>query len=101
MLRFLLPLVLLLLVLPIVAHWPAFARYGGRWTKEVPAVALCVVLYIVVWVIVDGLVRATTGSAAAGLVVASFVALLSLPGGLWLGYRLFGVPAQPAARGSH
>lgn len=99
MLRFLLPLVLLLLTLPIVAHWPAFARYGGRWTREVPAAGLCVVLYFVMWTIVDALVRAATGSAAAGLVVASLAALASLPGGLWLGYRVFGIASHPAAQG--
>lgn len=101
MLRFLLPLVLLFLMLPIVAHWPAFTRYGGRWTKEVPAAALCVVLYFVVWAIVEAGVRAATGSTAAGLVAASLAALASLPGALWLGYRLFGVTAQSAAQGSH
>lgn len=92
MLRFLLPLVLLLLVLPVVAHWPAFARHGGKWTKEVPALLLCTAAYFVVWAVVDALARAATGSSAAGLVAASLAALVSLPGALWLGFRLFKVP---------
>lgn len=99
MLRFLLPLSLLLLILPVVTHWPVFARYGARWTKEVPALLLCVAVYFIVWAIVDAVARGATGSSAAGLVLASVVALAALPGALWLGYRLFGVPAHAHGAG--
>ena len=92
MLRFLLPLVLLFLMLPVVAHWPVFARYGGTWKKEVPAILLCTVAYFALWAVLDVAVRAVTGSAAAGLVAASLLAVLALPGTLWLGYKALRVP---------
>lgn len=102
MLRLLLPLVLLLLVLPVVAHWPVFARYGGEWKKEVPAILLCAVAYFVVWAILDAAVRAVTGSDTAGLVVASLLAVLAVPGTLWLGYKALGVPrGESTAQGVH
>lgn len=101
-LRSLVPLALLFVVLPIVVQGTRLRHYGGKWTREVPALLFCSVLYFGIWTGVWALVRAVTGWEPPALVIASLVALLSLRPGLGLGFKIFGVhPPAPSPGGVH
>ena len=99
-LRILIPLVVWLLLLPVIAHWPVFVRYTGRWTQEVLAVLACTALYFVVWFAAHAALRSLTGSEVAAVVLATLLAGLSLPFDLWLGFRIFKVRPDAHA-GAH
>ncbi len=89
--RILVPLVLLFILLPIVVHWPVFERYTASGRKEVAAVLACAVLYFAVWNVVELLLESFAPVSLAW-VIASAVALATLPLSLGLGFKIFGVP---------
>ena len=100
-LRLLVPLTLLWPVLALSVEASPLRVYRGTAKSELAALILCIVVYFVLWIIVDRLIEAASGSVAAGLIVSSAVSLLAVPVVLFLGYKIFGVKPDRDGGGAH
>jgi hypothetical protein len=96
-LRLLVPLTLLWPVLALAAEGTALRRFRATPAKEMMAMLFCIVGYFALWIVLDWLVEALTGAAAAGIITATILSLGSLPLLLYLGFRIFGVRAGTAS----
>jgi hypothetical protein len=97
-LRLLVPLTLLWPILALAAEGTSLRRYKATPARELLALLFAIVVYFVLWVILDRLIEGMTGIVAAGIVAATALSLLSVPLLLFVGYKIFGV--KPGAAGA-
>jgi hypothetical protein len=97
-LRLLVPLTLLWPILALAAEGTPLRRYKATPARELLALLFAIVVYFVLWVVLDRLIEGVTGIVAAGIVAATALSLLSVPLLLFMGYKIFGV--RPGAPGT-
>lgn len=100
-LRLLVPLTLLWPVLALSVEASPLRRYRGTAKSELAALILCIVVYFVLWVVLDRLIEAVSGSIAAGVIASSAVSLLAVPVVLFAAYKLVGVKPDRATDEAH
>jgi hypothetical protein len=100
---------LLTTVLPIALFWILAAVYLGGWAvelhggtgfRQVIGLVLSFLLWVVAWRALHS-VFGGFGEVLGGIVIATFVATLVLPGVCWLGYKMVGVSITKGAAGAH
>jgi len=92
-LRLLVPLTLMWPILALTAEGTPLNRYRATPARELLALAFCILIYFLVWIVLDRLIESATGSVAAGVIVATALSLAAIPILLFLGFKIFGVSA--------